>query len=85
LVFLNGATFWAIFFGCATNCFPVLRPALFALVVAAYSDGDNDLIAASGSIALLLLLNLALMAFHHELLPLLFRAALPNFFAALFT
>jgi hypothetical protein len=34
--------------GCATNCFPDFFPALFALVVAAYSDEDNDLIAASG-------------------------------------
>jgi hypothetical protein len=34
--------------GCATNCFPAALPSRFAFVVAAYSAGDNDLIAASG-------------------------------------
>jgi hypothetical protein len=35
-------------FGCATNCLPAALPARFALVVAAYSAGDRDFIAASG-------------------------------------
>jgi hypothetical protein len=35
-------------FGWATNCLPAALPARFALVVAAYSDDDKDLIAASG-------------------------------------
>jgi hypothetical protein len=35
-------------FGWATNCFPAAFPARFALVVAAYSAGDNALIARSG-------------------------------------
>jgi uncharacterized MAPEG superfamily protein len=34
--------------GWATNCFPEAFPALLALVVAAYSAGDNALIARSG-------------------------------------
>ena len=34
--------------GCATNCLPAVLPARFARVVAAYSAGDKDLIAASG-------------------------------------
>ena len=42
------AVFFAIFFGCATNCFPLALPSRFAFVVAAYSAGDKDLIAASG-------------------------------------
>jgi hypothetical protein len=37
-----------MFFGCATNCFPVFLPARFARVVAAYSAGLRLLIAASG-------------------------------------
>jgi len=35
-------------FGCGTNCLPLALPARFARVVAAYSAGDKDLIAASG-------------------------------------
>ena len=35
-------------FGCATNCLPDALPARFARVVAAYSAGLKDLIAASG-------------------------------------
>jgi len=34
--------------GCATNCLPLALPARFARVVAAYSAGLKDLIAASG-------------------------------------
>jgi len=34
--------------GWATNCLPLAFPARFARVVAAYSAGDKDLIAASG-------------------------------------
>ena len=34
--------------GCATNCFPAALPTRLALVVAAYSEEDKDLIAASG-------------------------------------
>jgi hypothetical protein len=34
--------------GWATNCLPAALPLRFALVVAAYSAGDKDLIAASG-------------------------------------
>jgi hypothetical protein len=34
--------------GCATNCLPAALPARLALVVAAYSAEDKDLIAASG-------------------------------------
>ena len=34
--------------GCATNCLPLALPARFALVVAAYSEEDKDLMAASG-------------------------------------
>ena len=34
--------------GWATNCLPAALPARFALVVAAYSEEDNDFIAASG-------------------------------------
>jgi hypothetical protein len=34
--------------GWATNCLPAALPARLALVVAAYSAGDNDFIAASG-------------------------------------
>ena len=34
--------------GWATNCFPAALPARLALVVAAYSAGDNDFMAASG-------------------------------------
>ena len=37
-----------MFLGCLTNCFPFFVPFLLALVVAAYSAGVNDLIAASG-------------------------------------
>jgi len=37
-----------MFLGCATNCLPAALPARLALVVAAYSAGDKDLIAASG-------------------------------------
>jgi len=37
-----------MFLGCATNCFPAALPLRLALVVAAYSAGDKDLIAASG-------------------------------------
>lgn len=42
------AVFFAIPAGCLTNCFPEALPALFALVVAAYSAGDSALIAAVG-------------------------------------
>lgn len=42
------AVFWAIFLGCATNCLPAALPALLARVVAAYSCGERDLIAADG-------------------------------------
>ena len=34
--------------GWATNCFPAALPLRLALVVAAYSAGDKDLMAASG-------------------------------------
>jgi hypothetical protein len=37
-----------MFFGCLTNCLPLALPARFALEVAAYSAGDNDLMADSG-------------------------------------
>ena len=37
-----------MFLGCATNCLPAALPARLALVVAAYSEEDKDLIAASG-------------------------------------
>ena len=46
--YLNPAVFFAIFLGCATNCFPAALPLRLALVVAAYSAGVKDLIAASG-------------------------------------
>jgi hypothetical protein len=46
--YLNPAVFFAIVLGCATNCFPAFFPARLALVVAAYSAGLRDLIAASG-------------------------------------
>jgi hypothetical protein len=46
--YLYLAVFFAIPLGCATNCLPAFLPARFALVVAAYSAGDKDLIAASG-------------------------------------
>jgi len=42
------AVFLAMRFGCLTNCLPAALPARFALVVAAYSAEDNDLIADSG-------------------------------------
>lgn len=45
---LNPAVFFAMFLGCATNCLPAALPSRFALVVAAYSDDDKDLMAASG-------------------------------------
>jgi hypothetical protein len=44
----NLAVFFAIFLGWRTNCFPFFVPALFALVVAAYSAGVKDFIAFSG-------------------------------------
>jgi hypothetical protein len=37
-----------MFFGCLTNCLPLALPARLALEVAAYSAGDNDLMADSG-------------------------------------
>jgi len=46
--YLNPAVFLAIPLGCATNCLPAALPARLAFVVAAYSDEDKDLIAASG-------------------------------------
>ena len=46
--YLNPAVFFAMLLGCATNCLPAALPARLALVVAAYSAGDKDLIAASG-------------------------------------
>tara|TARA_R100000657_G_C4680768_1_gene129199 strand:- start:269 stop:871 length:603 start_codon:yes stop_codon:yes gene_type:complete len=45
---LYALVFSAIRLGCFTNCFPFLVPARLARVVAAYSAGDNALIAASG-------------------------------------
>ena len=47
-IYLYPAVFFAMVLGCATNCLPAALPARFALVVAAYSDGDKDFIAASG-------------------------------------
>jgi hypothetical protein len=47
-MFRYGLTFFLILVGWATNCFPAAFPALFALVVDAYSAGDNALIAFSG-------------------------------------
>jgi hypothetical protein len=35
-------------FGCLTNCLPAALPFRLALEVAAYSEGDNDLMADSG-------------------------------------
>jgi hypothetical protein len=46
--YLNPAVFRAMLFGCLTNCLPLALPARFALEVAAYSAGDNDLMADSG-------------------------------------
>jgi hypothetical protein len=46
--YLNLAVFFAIFFGCGTDCFPAFLPALFALVVAAYSAALRLSIAAFG-------------------------------------
>jgi hypothetical protein len=46
--FLNGFTFCLILAGCGTNCLPAALPARLALVVAAYSAGDNAFIAFSG-------------------------------------
>ena len=40
--------FLAIFFGCFETCFPALVALRLARVVAAYSAGDKDLIAADG-------------------------------------
>ena len=48
LPYLNLAVFFAIDFGCFTNCFPAFVPSRLALVVAAYSAEDNDFMAASG-------------------------------------
>jgi hypothetical protein len=48
LIYLNPLVLLATFLGWATNCFPAFVPARFALVVAAYSAGERDLIAASG-------------------------------------
>ena len=45
---LDLAVFSAIFFGCATYCSPFAVPSRFALVVAAYSLGLNDSLAAFG-------------------------------------
>jgi hypothetical protein len=47
-IYLKPAVFFAMFLGWATNCFPLALPALFALVVAAYSAAVKDLIAFSG-------------------------------------
>jgi hypothetical protein len=46
--YLYPAVFFAIAFGWATNCLPAALPARLALVVAAYSLEDKDLMAASG-------------------------------------
>ncbi len=46
--YLYPAVFFAIALGCATNCLPLALPTRLALVVAAYSAGDKDLMAASG-------------------------------------
>jgi hypothetical protein len=46
--FLNFAVFAAIFFGCATNCFPAAVPLRFAAVVAAYSLVVKDALAFLG-------------------------------------
>jgi hypothetical protein len=46
--YLNLDVFFAIDFGCATNCLPAALPARLALVVAAYSDGLKLAIAFSG-------------------------------------
>ena len=46
--FLCDAVFFAIFFGCLETCLPLRIAALFFLVVAAYSELDNDFIADSG-------------------------------------
>jgi hypothetical protein len=46
--YLNPAVFRAMLFGCLTNCLPLALPARLALEVAAYSAGDNDLMADSG-------------------------------------
>jgi hypothetical protein len=48
VIYRNLAVFFAIPFGCATNCFPAFFPARFALVVAEYSEDERDLIAFSG-------------------------------------
>jgi hypothetical protein len=48
LIYLYLAVLLAILLGWATNCLPAALPARLALVVAAYSDGDKDFIAASG-------------------------------------
>jgi len=46
--YLYLAVFAATLGGCFTNCLPAALPTRFALVVAAYSAGDKDFIAASG-------------------------------------